>query len=626
VNAGAGGAGYDNDIVEEGVDVGYAGGGGGGVYTKYGAGNGGSATHGGAAGKMRDTGAPANATANTGGGGGGYGYGGNGSNGGTGIVIIRYLTPASPVNEGAVTLPATTATGSGGVFPPYTETIDGDYTVRVYDTPSSGLFHAPFGWQSWMTAEVLLVGGGGGAGTSGGASGGGGGGAGGYVVDASVEGIEDGDIITVGSGGAAGANGTATTFAGLTAYGGEYGSGPVGGDSGSGTYGHYHGGSYYAAGPGENTGGGGGGGSDSVGGNGLKGVNPTPGTGGAGGAGLATDITGTSLTYAVGGTGGIGLGASTPGADGTDGRGNGGDGGIGGGIGGAGGDGTLIIRFITPLNSMHVSLGSPRATGTAWVSAAYSGVGRVETSRFKATGVVWNQIFGFGRAQIGPAQIAVGIACPAVYLSCGAKVYVAASGVTVVTGMSANCRVSVAGEEDWAWLRDTGEIVEMEAGVRVRVAERGDTLLNTASLPATDALGWTAADRDIPYLRGLVVTLGGKRVSKNLIADLVIDLSDRGGYDRATLVLDKSVRVGQAAMLSTLRVTYKGSVLFRGRLESRGPALGHDMQHALTFTGPIAQLKDHRGFRRVYCDSDLSSWQTSQGPNTSANVFEVEAG
>ena len=194
----------------------------------------------------------------------------------------------------------------------------------------------------------------------------------------------------------------------------------------------------------------------------------------------------------------------------------------------------------------------------------------------------------------------------------------------MTSGISANCVISVAGEEDAAWLRDTGEIISLEAGVVVRVAEHGDTLLNTDTLQATDALGWTAPDRDTPDLRGLVVTLAGNRVRRKLIRDLVIDLSDRGGYDRATLVLDKSVRVGQAAMLSTLRVTYKSTILFRGRLEARGPTLGHDMQHALTFTGPIVQLKDHRGFRRVYADSDLASWQTGQGPNTSANVFEVQ--
>jgi hypothetical protein len=275
---------------------------------------------------------------------------------------------------------------------------------------------------------------------------------------------------------------------------------------------------------------------------------------------------------------------------------------------------------------MRVTLGSPRATGSGHVSAAYTGVGTSTLGVVRVEGAGRNPIHGLGRAEIGPVRIPRGITANTIYAYCDVEVNVAAGHGTAVSGLSANCRVSVAGEEDLAWLRDTGAIMQLEANCLIRVAERGDTLLNTDSLPATDALGWTASDREIPALRGLVVTLAGKRVKKNLIKDLVIDLSDRGGYDRATLVLDKSIREGQAAMLLTLRVTYKDTVLFRGRLEARGPALGHDMQHVLTFTGPIVKLRDHRGFRKVYADSDLSSWQTGQGPNTAANVFEVQAG
>jgi hypothetical protein len=326
----------------------------------------------------------------------------------------------------------------------------------------------------------------------------------------------------------------------------------------------------------------------------------------------------------VGGGGGQGGGSSVAGAAGTDGRGNGGSGGQGGGAGGKGGTGVVVIRYYTPKNEMYVTLGSVRATGSAHVSAAYSGVGTSTLGVVRVAGLGTNPIYGSGRLALGPVKVPLGISANTLYLRGDVRIYVGAGGGGIVAGLGANCTISVAGEEDMAWLRDTGEIISLEADCTIRVAEHGDTLLNTDSLPATDALGWTAPDRDTPALRGLVVTLAGKRVSKNLIKDLTIDLSDRGGYDRATLVLDKSVRVGQAAMLSTLRVTYKSTVLFRGRLEARGPTLGHDMQHVLTFTGPIVQLKDHRGFRRVYADSDLSSWQTGQGPNTSANVFEVQ--
>ena len=89
-NAGAGGAGLNNDIVQRGADVGYAGGGGGGCQSAVGVG--GSASHGGGAGAA--SGAGTAGTANTGGGGGACNGTGGGA-GGSGIVVVRYLTPSS---------------------------------------------------------------------------------------------------------------------------------------------------------------------------------------------------------------------------------------------------------------------------------------------------------------------------------------------------------------------------------------------------------------------------------------------------------------------------------------------------------------------------------------------------
>lgn len=92
---GDGGAGYDNDIVLTGTNVGYCGGGGGAGYS---AGNPGGATHGGAAGSDAVAQTPA-ATANCGGGGGAHSaitY--SGGDGGSGIVVVRYLTPAAAAN------------------------------------------------------------------------------------------------------------------------------------------------------------------------------------------------------------------------------------------------------------------------------------------------------------------------------------------------------------------------------------------------------------------------------------------------------------------------------------------------------------------------------------------------
>jgi len=553
--------------------------------------------------------------------------------------------PPSVTGTGGVTLGAAKIpTGAGIVYTVPTEIFDGDYSVWTFPVGES-LLRLPVGWTSDMRAEVLVVGGGGGGDQGDNvAEGGGGGGAGGYVYDDSFE-LTDGMAITVGAGGAGGTsptNGSNSILDSLTAYGGGHGlehatdgasgggmTASTGGDMAYGTATHgdqgHNGASSGVVAADTPASGGGGGGAVSAGSSGDA-FYQSAGSGGAGGGGIANDITGTGVTYGVGGKGGdcqYGTSNVVNGDDGIDGRGNGGDGGNNG-TGGAGGAGTVIIRFYTLINEMYVTLGSPRATGTGHVSAAYTGAGTSTLGAVRTTGSGRHPTVGSGRVEVAPVLIPLGISANTLYVFCDVKMYVAAGAGTMVTGLSANCRISVAGEEDVAWLRDTGEIVELEASCMIRVAERGDTLLNTGSLPATDGLGWTAPDRDAPALRGLVVTLNGKRVRRELIEDLVIDLSDRGGYDRAVLTLAKSVRVGQAAMLSTLRVTYENAVLFRGRLEARGPSLGHEMQHALTFTGPIVQLKDHRGFRRVYADSDLSSWQTGQGPNTAANVFEVQ--
>jgi hypothetical protein len=94
-SGGTGGTGLNNDIVEEGVDVGYAGGGGGGS----GATPAGSASHGGGAGGANGYHGTAGTDGTGGGGGGGGQYKSGtdywGGDGGTGIVVVRYLTDAS---------------------------------------------------------------------------------------------------------------------------------------------------------------------------------------------------------------------------------------------------------------------------------------------------------------------------------------------------------------------------------------------------------------------------------------------------------------------------------------------------------------------------------------------------
>ena len=107
---GNGGAGQTNNI--SGVDVAYAGGGGGGGDSNT-AGTGG--TGGGGNGSRRGDEIPTQGVDGLGGGGGAAGgsvAGGLGKRGGSGIVIVRYTTPAAPTNTAAPVISGTTRTGS----------------------------------------------------------------------------------------------------------------------------------------------------------------------------------------------------------------------------------------------------------------------------------------------------------------------------------------------------------------------------------------------------------------------------------------------------------------------------------------------------------------------------------
>ena len=113
-----GGDGLQNDIVEEGVDVYYAGGG---------AGSGNSGTKSGGQGGGGGTGASNAGTPGTdelGGGGGGGGGSGNGGDGGDGIVILRILTADySGTSSGSPTI------STDGSYTVLKFTVDGTYTI-----------------------------------------------------------------------------------------------------------------------------------------------------------------------------------------------------------------------------------------------------------------------------------------------------------------------------------------------------------------------------------------------------------------------------------------------------------------------------------------------------------------
>ena len=272
---------------------------------------------GGGAGNIYQAGAPTAGTVNTGGGGGGSGNAGsvgtpvNGAAGGSGLVVVRYLTSSLTANGGTITT-------------------DGSYTVHTFT--ASGTFQVTVGSGSvWY----LVVAGGGGGGKQGGGGGAGGlltngaytyavtvasytvtvglGGAGGTgVYPAQGWGVTGAnsvfDTITASGGGGGGGAGTSPSSSRVGLAGGSGGgSGTDGADAvgGAGIVGQgFAGGRPSAA---ANYGAGGGGGA------GGPGSNGSTTHGGNGGLGLTSAISGTSTLYAGGGGGGVYLSGTAAG-------------------------------------------------------------------------------------------------------------------------------------------------------------------------------------------------------------------------------------------------------------------------------------------------------------------------
>ena len=382
--SGNGGNGTTSSI--SGASVTYAGGGGGGHWTTGTAGSGGTGG-GGAGGNQNSVANSQSGTVNTGGGGGGAGSSAYvGGSGGSGIVIVRYLTPAVDCTGGNITY----ANG------------------RTIHTFLSGGTLTCSGSKS-VEALVVAGGGGGGSRTAGG------GGAGGLVYNAAYAVTAGAKTVTVGSGGsggsggAAGSSGSNSVFDAMTALGGGGGAtqtdcgGSIVHNGGSGGGGAYCSTTAGAATQGNSGGGTGYGNNGSAGydGYGTTGTRSTGGGGGAGGAGVgvggaipnggvgrAYSISGVSTYYAGGGGGGdmtLDVSAYTAGAGGNGGGGAGGTyggvgpysgtantGGGGGGVGnlaagangtgGAGGSGIVIVSY--PTASIYASTAKNKFVGT----------------------------------------------------------------------------------------------------------------------------------------------------------------------------------------------------------------------------------------------------------------------
>ena len=469
---------------------------------------------------------------------------------------------------------------------------DGDYTIQKF------LFTGEFATPSGVTeVDATLVAGGGGGGARHGGGGGGGG-----MLDRTGLAVSGTMTVVVGAEGAGAKGGgytgsppdedTATaggdtTFASETAVGGGPGRGYVsgiaggsgggggaGGTGGSPTSGQGHaGGAGYGGGGGDYSGGGGGG-AGGAGGNASSGN-----VVGTGGTGAVSAITGD--TYADGGMGGN-YGSSTVGVAGTPNTGNGGS--AAGGEtnpGGKGGSGIAVIRWLTvgPASDM---------VGTGVI--ALGGFADLNALHTKGIGVI---------ALGGSADLSTDSELRGTSI-------ISLAGYAYLSGIP----------RGYDTMKGTGIL---RLGGSARLSSDYDP-----PLPETDDLGWT--EEDVTPLPIDLVKILGLPIPRGNITTFDIELDDQGGPQSASVTVDSDL-VKAPAMLSIMRVTYQPpgldepAKLFYGRLDSIAANVDSGTGYTLTYGPAMETLHDHKAHRQVYVTSDLSEWQTGQGPRTAPDVF-----
>lgn len=164
--------------------------------------------------------------------------------------------------------------------------------------------------------------------------------------------------------------------------------------------------------------------------------------------------------------------------------------------------------------------------------------------------------------------------------------------------------------------------VTMEMGLALGVGLR----VFTSAIPApTD---WTmptaAVDADVlQSMRVSLATADGEYtvVDPAELADLVVNLTRKGGVDTGAMTLSRDARLelGDLDYGTACTVEYKGR---RWDLWVSEASLTYDaasMSRPVTLLGWIMRMKEERdAFRRIYKDQRLGSWQTDQGHQASA--------
>jgi hypothetical protein len=181
-----------------------------------------------------------------------------------------------------------------------------------------------------------------------------------------------------------------------------------------------------------------------------------------------------------------------------------------------------------------------------------------------------------------------------------------------------------------------GELISMRVN-DVRTARQANALIQVAGryahvnpldapLIPTDEIGWIQPDADTPDIQAMVFKINGKKIKGGRLATCEITLTDRGGYQTASMTISlRTTKEYNPPWHAPLLITYKGSQIFRGRLEETAMESGDDVGRRLVFTGPLIRLEDHEAFRRVYVDQNLDNWETGQGAQTASTVWEVQS-
>ena len=139
-------------------------------------------------------------------------------------------------------------------------------------------------------------------------------------------------------------------------------------------------------------------------------------------------------------------------------------------------------------------------------------------------------------------------------------------------------------------------------------------------LPATDAIGWISPSVAVPAIRGFSVS--GLTCSVARITDFVIELDNAGGCQSATISVDDDM-MRAPAIFSKLVITYPGATPMHFRLEHIAANVGSTAGYTLTYGPAMAALRDHKGYKCTFVDSDLANVKTDQGPRSSPDTFEV---